>query len=74
MFGSKKYQKFGIVSFKGEILKMNEVRIVNLKQVHMYVKNGLQPLRVEVTDRLVFIFDREEATDYYRKWCNYELK
>ena len=52
----------------------NEVKIINLKQASMYIKNGLQPLRVEVTDRLVFIFDRFEATEYYRKWCNYELK
>ena len=52
----------------------NEVKIINLKQASMYIKNGLQPFRVEVTDRLVFIFDRFVATEYYRKWCNYELK
>ena len=35
-----------------------EVKIVNLAQASAYIKYfGIQPLRVEVTDRLVFVFD-----------------
>lgn len=51
-----------------------EVRIINMKQACMYVKNGLQPIRLEYTDRMVFVFDRAEATEYYDKWCKHELK
>ena len=52
-----------------------EVKIVNLAQASAYIKYfGIQPLRVEVTDRLVFLFDREETKVAYDKWCNHELK
>ena len=52
-----------------------EVKIVNLAQASAYIKYfGIQPLRVEVTDRLVFVFDREETKVAYDKWCNHELK
>ncbi|MGL5329777.1 MAG: hypothetical protein ACRDD7_10935 [Peptostreptococcaceae bacterium] len=52
---------------------MEEVKIVNLKQVSLYIKNGLQPKRLEITDRLVFVFNAEEAKPLFEKWCNYTL-
>ena len=47
--------------------------IVNLKQVGLYIKNNLEPIDVYYTDRLVFVFDREEATEVFNKWKRYEL-
>ena len=60
---------------KGIDIRIMEVKIVNLAQASAYIKYfGIQPLRVEVTDRLVFVFDREETKVAYDKWCNHELK
>lgn len=52
----------------------NEIRIVNLKQAGAYIKFGVQPIRVEYTDRLVFVFDREEQKVAYDKWCKHEIE
>lgn len=49
------------------------VKIVNIRQASLYIKNGVKPLTVEFTDRLVFIFNKKEATPLFDKWCNYEL-
>lgn len=55
-------------------LEVREVRIVNLKQASAYIKYGIQPIRVEYTDRLVFVFNREEQQEAYDKWCKYEIE
>lgn len=49
------------------------VKIVNLKQAGLYIKNGVKPIDVTYTDRLVFIFDKEEAMPLFQKWCDHEL-
>lgn len=55
-------------------MEKSEVRIVNIKQACAYIKYGVQPIRVEYTDRLVFVFDREEQREAYDKWCKYEIE
>ena len=52
----------------------DEVKIINYKQACMYVKNGLQPIRLEYTDKMVYVFDKIKSYPLYEKWCNYELK
>ena len=37
--------------------KENEVRVISLVQARAYIKNGLQPLRIEADDILVFVFE-----------------
>lgn len=51
----------------------NVVKIVNLKQVGLYIKNGIKPIDIEYTDRLVFIFNKDETKEVFDKWCNYKL-
>lgn len=51
----------------------NEVRVINLVQAKAYIRNGLQPIRVEVNDVMVFVFDRESTKDLYIKWKNREI-
>lgn len=45
------------------------IRIVNLAQVHYYIKLGLKPLDVLATDRLVFLFDKTKSKPYFDLWC-----
>lgn len=56
------------------------VRIVNQKQYLTYVKNGVYPIDMyvsidEKTDNtiLAMIFLKEDTSEVYKKWCNYEL-
>lgn len=51
----------------------NEVHIVNLKQAQAYIKAGVQPLRVYVTNRLVFVFDRDKTKPLFDLWREYKL-
>lgn len=51
----------------------DEVRVVNLVQAKAYILNGLQPLRVEADDRLVFVFDREASHELWLKWKAREI-
>lgn len=50
------------------------IKIVNMKQATLYVKNGLLPLQVCYDKMLVFEFDMEESRPLYTKWLNKELK
>ena len=52
---------------------MKTVKIVNLKQAAMYIKNGVKPIDIEYTNKIVFIFNEEETKEAWRKWLNYEL-
>lgn len=52
---------------------MNEVRVINLVQAKAYIRNGLQPKRIEVNDVMVFIFDAESTKELYKKWKNREI-
>lgn len=56
------------------------VRIVNMKQALLYVKNQVYPIDIyasidEKTNNaiLAMVFLKKETTDIYKKWCNYEL-
>ena len=51
----------------------NEVRVINIVQAKAYIKNGLQPIRIEADDVLVFIFDRELSRPLYNKWTDRTL-
>lgn len=46
----------------------NEVRVINIIQAKAYIRNGLQPIRLEVDDVLVFIFNKKDSEDLYKKW------
>lgn len=52
------------------------IKIINTKQASLYMKNGVQPIRVYVgfKDKMVYEFDREKTKEVFTKWCNYELK
>lgn len=60
---------------------LNEIiRIINPKQCLLYIKSGVYPIDMytSVDERtnnavLVMIFLKEETTEVYKKWCNYEL-
>ena len=50
------------------------VKIVNPKQAQLYIKNGLEPIRVYWSiNRIVYEFDRELSYPLFDKWCNYKL-
>lgn len=50
------------------------IKIVNYKQISMYIKHGAKPINIFYDRTLVFEFDREETRELYDKWCKYELK
>lgn len=54
-------------------MEIEEVNIVNLKQVSKYIENGVQPIRIRFTDRLVFVFDKKETVKLFDKWIKYLL-
>ncbi|WP_297711976.1 MULTISPECIES: hypothetical protein [Clostridium] len=54
--------------------KENEVRVISLVQARAYIKNGLQPLRIEADDILVFVFDREASKLLFKAWKDKTIK
>ena len=56
--------------------RSDEIKIVNQKQVYLYVKNGLQPLRMEngYGDKLVYVFSRSQSEGLFEKWRKHELE
>ena len=57
------------------------VRIVNPKQQLLYVKNNIYPVDIftsidDKTDNaiLAMVFLKEDTTEVYKKWCNYDLQ
>lgn len=56
------------------------VRIVNPKQYLLYIKNNVYPVDMytSIDDKtsnviLAMVFLKEDTTEVYKKWCNYEL-
>lgn len=56
------------------------VRIVNPKQYLLYIKNSVYPIDLytsidEKTNNVILamVFLKEDTTEVYKKWCNYEL-
>lgn len=55
--------------------RSNEIKLVNQRQVYLYVKNGLQPIRLEAgyEDKLVYVFSRSDSEPLFEKWRRHEL-
>ena len=55
--------------------RVNEIKLVNQKQVFRYVKHGLQPIRLEAgyDDKLVYVFNKDESEPFFEKWRKHEL-
>ena len=58
---------------KKEDKTRNIVMLVNIQQVSKYIQNGVKPLDIYYTDRLVFAFDKDETSDLFERWKNYTL-
>lgn len=57
------------------------IRIVNPKQYLLYIKNDVYPIDIytSIDDKtnnaiIAMVFLKEDTTEVYKKWCNYELK
>ena len=44
-----------------------------MKQAKLYVQNGVKPIDVSWTDRLVFTFLKEDTQEVWEKWKQYSL-
>ena len=55
--------------------RSDEVKIINQRQVYLYVKYGLQPLRLECgyEDKLVYVFSKTDSEELFGKWRRHEL-
>lgn len=55
--------------------RSDEIKIVNQRQAYLYVKNSLQPIRLEAgyDDKLVYVFSRSESEPLFEKWRKHEL-
>ena len=56
--------------------RKDEIKIVNQRQTYLYVKNGLQPIRLEngYDDKLVYVFSRSESEKLFELWRKHELE
>ncbi|MDU2123441.1 MAG: hypothetical protein E7E64_12980 [Clostridium celatum] len=52
----------------------NEVRVISLIQAKAYIKNGVQPLRIEADEVMIFVFDKNETKDLFEQWKNRTIK
>lgn len=50
------------------------VKIINMKQAGLYIKNGLQPVKIYYDNKLVMEFDKEKSNPLYTKWLNRTLR
>lgn len=55
--------------------RSDEIKLVNQRQVFLYIKNGLQPIRLECgyEDKLVYVFSRSNSEELFEKWRKHEL-
>ena len=55
--------------------RADEIKLVNQRQVFLYVKNGLQPIRLECgyEDKIVYVFSRSNSEELFEKWRKHEL-
>ena len=49
------------------------IKIPNLLQAFKYWINGVSPIDVIYTDRLVLVFERKNTKNVFDKWCKKEL-
>ena len=49
---------------------MTELKIMNMWQAIFYMKNVVNPIRVELglSDKLVFVFSKEQTFELYGEW------
>lgn len=53
---------------------METVKILDSKQVMLYVKHGVKPIDIFVdNDKLIYVFTKDETRELYTKWLNREL-
>ena len=60
----------------GENYQKPIVRIVNPLQVYKYMKNGVKPITIypdRLTERIVFVFYKDDTKDLYRQGLKHEL-
>ena len=52
------------------------IKIVNKHQVVFYLKNGVQPIKVELgfNDRLVFVYLKEDTIKVWQEWKAYTVQ
>lgn len=50
------------------------IAVGNIKQASLYIKYGVYPYDIRFTDKLYFIFKKEETRPLYDLWNNYELE
>ena len=55
--------------------RSDEIKLVNQRQVFLYVKNGLQPIRLECgyEDKIVYVFSRSNSEELFEKWRKHKL-
>ena len=52
------------------------VNIFNTRQATMYIKHGLEVLKLDYSekyDRLVFVFEKAKTKPLFDLWCKHEL-
>lgn len=49
---------------------VEEVRLVNLRQVYFYISEGIQPTRLECgyDEKIVFVFEKEPTLKLFSRW------
>lgn len=54
---------------------MEKVKIVNGLQATMYISHNVKPIDIFVGygNKLVYVFDKKETKEVWRKWLNYEF-
>lgn len=55
--------------------RSDEIKLVNQRQTYLYVRNGLQPIRLECgyDNKLVYVFSRSKSEPLFEKWRNHTL-
>ncbi|MEG1353680.1 MAG: hypothetical protein RR255_00150 [Bacilli bacterium] len=56
-------------------MKENEIKIVNFKQVKVYLTYGYQPIRIEIgfKGKLVFVYDKAETESIFYRFIHHEF-
>ena len=52
------------------------VTIVNFKQACAYIREGVQPIKLEYNNkgRMVFIFKEEDTKEIWERWKRHEIE
>ena len=67
-------KKFKTMNVNGEEIEV--VNIFNTRQATMYIKHGLEVLKLEYSEkynRLVFVFEKAKTKPLFDLWCKHEL-